>query len=64
MPIKVRVLLKACDDTTSFVIECTEAELLFLRGIAATSEAMSTHSCQPTMQLLDGDVVRPREDGL
>lgn len=46
---KVEISLDGCDDYTKFEMEVTEAELEFLKRIAAKSEEVSTYGCMPTL---------------
>lgn len=46
-----RVRLRGCDETTTFVIELSDAEAALLRRVAAVSQEISTYSCEPTLSI-------------
>lgn len=48
------VSIEGCDDTTSFIVDCTEEEYNFLYKLSAISRNVSTYGCMPTI-VIDSD---------
>lgn len=47
----VRVYLEGCDDITTFEIEVTEAQYVFLTTLVMLSNDASEYGCQPAMKV-------------
>jgi hypothetical protein len=47
--VKIRIVLRGCDDSTYMDMEVTEAEVEFLERLAKISTETSTYGCMPTL---------------
>lgn len=47
----VEISLSGCDDSTTFDMDVTEAELAFLTRIAELAEATSDYGCMPVLRI-------------
>ena len=43
--------IHGCDDSTEFVLDCTEEEYAFIYKLQAISKNVSTYGCMPTIEI-------------